>query len=174
MHQNIGIYPGTFDPLHDGHIAFCIETYRQCHLDRILLLPERDPRNKPHTTDLEHRVTAITAAIKPYTFIDIAVLESSPFTAAHTIPELSGVLGNATLSLLIGSDIVASLHLWNDLELLFQDGNSLVVGMRQGDDTQAVKSHIQRAEAKYGLTIPSTHIHTDHAHLASSDIRSAR
>ena len=42
----IGIYAGTFDPVHAGHVAFALQSLEAAKLDRVYFLPERRPRGK--------------------------------------------------------------------------------------------------------------------------------
>jgi nicotinate-nucleotide adenylyltransferase len=46
--MNIGIYAGTFDPVHDGHIAFAKAAISKANLDKVVIVAEKEPyRKKP-------------------------------------------------------------------------------------------------------------------------------
>jgi nicotinate-nucleotide adenylyltransferase len=44
--KKIGIFAGTFDPIHEGHVAFAQAVLADLSLDKIYFLPERQPRRK--------------------------------------------------------------------------------------------------------------------------------
>lgn len=44
--MRVAIYGGTFDPIHDAHLAVASEAYRACSLDRVLFVPASDPPHK--------------------------------------------------------------------------------------------------------------------------------
>ena len=52
--RNIALFGGTFDPVHDGHLAIADEARRAGHLDRVIFLPARQ---SPHKTDRRARAT---------------------------------------------------------------------------------------------------------------------
>ncbi|HEU5121705.1 MAG TPA: adenylyltransferase/cytidyltransferase family protein, partial [Candidatus Saccharimonadales bacterium] len=60
--RRIGIYSGTFDPVHYGHIAFAASAIRACNLDEVVFLPEPQPRYKAGVTDIAHRLALLTMA----------------------------------------------------------------------------------------------------------------
>jgi nicotinate-nucleotide adenylyltransferase len=129
----IGIYPGTFDPVHAGHIAFARETAAQCGLDRVVLIPERRPR-KEQVTDFADRVAMLQLATKDFPELEVAELSSERFTIKETLPELQKRFGHE-LTLLFGSDVVRTLKDWPDVDQLLQ-AVSLAIALR-GQESEA-------------------------------------
>jgi nicotinate-nucleotide adenylyltransferase len=169
--QRIGIYPGTFDPVHPGHIAFAREALQACQLDEVILLPERLPRGKQHVTGLAQRVTLLTKATATVANVRIAQLQSDQFTVAGTLPELEQLFPDAELTLLVGSDIARTfLYRWPGLEILLASMR-LAIGLRGHDTPSEIAGIIKELEQQYGLTVAYTLIRTPHAHLASSHFR---
>ncbi len=170
MQRRIGIYAGTFDPVHPGHLAFAVETARQCQLDEMLFLPEREPRAKQGVTDISHRVALLERATQNMPDTRVIQLDSPQFTIATTLPEIRSLTGDAKLTLLIGSDIVPTLPRWEHIHALLKD-TVLAIGVRTGDNVETVLAALQELERLYGKPVQHTLIYTAEADLTSSLIR---
>jgi nicotinate-nucleotide adenylyltransferase len=170
MTRRIGIYPGTFDPIHQGHLAFCLEVIKRDMVDEIILLPERSPRSKPNVASLSERLILLNEATSQFPLVQVVCLKSKQFTVKETLPELNEKFKDATLSLLIGSDIISSLCNWEGLNELL-DTMSLVVGMRQADIAAEVKATVEQIGQTQNRSIRYSVVGTAHADVASSRIR---
>jgi len=160
----VGIYAGTFDPVHNGHIAFAQEALKT-GLDRVVFLPERMPRSKPSVTDYAHRVAMLQLAVQDHPGLEVAQMSHDQFTVGHTLPELRKQFGD-DLTLLMGSDVAATLVNWQNVETLLEQ-TALLIALRR-DHTQAdVALNVKRAgqNARF-VCIPSPAPHT-----SSRDIR---
>jgi nicotinate-nucleotide adenylyltransferase len=174
MTERIGIYPGTFDPIHQGHIAFAIETRSRCHLDKIIFIPETTPRRKTDVTPFSERLRLLEQTLKQTPYLEAAHIQSSPFTVEHTLPELRNSFPHAELTLLIGSDIVHTFsHRWQGLEELFST-MPLAIGLRAGDTSNTIQSILSLHEHDYAVNIRYTLIETPHAHISSSMMRDTK
>ena len=167
--RRVGIYPGTFDPVHAGHISFA-KAALASGLDEVILIPEADPRYKTNVTELRHRAAMLRQATEPHERLALQTLRSSRFTIAETLPELQQLFPGAELSFLLGSDVARTLPQWEGLDQL---GNTrFVIGMRRTDNTDdvaAIASHM-RSQYQVELTLLPAGPATSHA--ASSTIRS--
>src|SRR5258706_15577528 len=105
MQKHIGIYSGTFDPVHPGHVAFALETLQTCKLDEVIFLPEQTPRDKQAVTDLSHRIALLERALADEPNMRVLKLRSPQFTVADTLPEIYAALKDTQLTLLVGSDV---------------------------------------------------------------------
>ena len=76
----VGIYAGTFDPVHVGHISFALQSLTAANLDSIYFAPERRPRNKQQVEHFAHRVAMIKRAIRPYRKFAILELVDTSFS----------------------------------------------------------------------------------------------
>jgi nicotinate-nucleotide adenylyltransferase len=166
MTSRIGIYSGTFDPVHAGHIAFAAAALHTCQLDEVVFLPEKRPRGKQNVTTLAHRKVLLEKAIEHTPGLRVVELPSDQFTPKQTLRELRQILSNADLTLLIGSDVVNHLFEWPDIDILLSDV-SLAIGIRAGDTQENVARVLQAAT----LPSSSTFIHTPLSSAASSHIR---
>lgn len=141
MKKRIGIYSGTFDPVHNGHVGFALNALETLELDQVVFIPEKSPRGKvkESVTDLAHRFELLVRAVAPYEALSVRLLSAEQFCVLGTLPELRSMFGDSELYLLIGSDVVATFdHRWNNLDQVFQNFR-LVIGLRAGDTKRHVK-----------------------------------
>jgi nicotinate-nucleotide adenylyltransferase len=165
MTRRIGIYSGTFDPVHRGHVAFALAAQKACDLEKIVLLPERQPRHKHRTAAFEHRLAMLELATAPHPQLSVLPLGETQFSVTDTLPQLRRQFPGAQLALLMGSDVVAQLADWPGITTLLA-AMELIVGMRQADNVAELHVVLDKLQAKYHL-IPSPN-----PSLASSHIRS--
>jgi nicotinate-nucleotide adenylyltransferase len=171
MKSRIGVYSGTFDPIHQGHIAFAEEAMRVCKLDKVVFLPERRPRDKHTVTDITHRIALIERATSDTAAFHVLSLTSEQHTVKDTLPELHAAFGSVHLTFLMGSDIVRTFpHRWDGLDILFREV-SFAIGMRTNDNKSEVAEIVAEMEHVYNTTIQHTYIHAPNADLTSSQIR---
>jgi nicotinate-nucleotide adenylyltransferase len=171
MKHHIGIYPGTFDPIHPGHIAFATKTMLTCRLDEVVFLPERKPRGKHDVTEIAQRIALIENTITTESNLKVANLTLEQFTIKDTLPELHGMFPEAAFTLLVGSDIVRTfLYRWKDLGTLLNE-TSLAIGMRANDTQDEMTEIIDELESRYHLLIHYSFIRASGADITSSQIR---
>lgn len=169
--KRIGIYSGTFDPVHTGHIAFALAACGGANLDKVIFVPEPSPRQKPHAASLDHRVAMLRSATKKHPRLGVAVLESPQFTVERTLPELKQLFPDAQLSLLMGSDTALSLAAWPDLEQLvnFVD---VIVGLRGNHTATDIQPIFDSIAKQYGAVSYQLIAMGGQAEVASTSVRS--
>ena len=57
--MRIGIYPGSFNPVHNGHIKIAITSVKQKLVDEVLIVPTGSYWNKNNLVDLNHRINML-------------------------------------------------------------------------------------------------------------------
>jgi nicotinate-nucleotide adenylyltransferase len=165
----IGIYAGTFNPVHAGHIAFALQAMKTAKLDKIYFLPERRPRHKQGVEHFAHRVAMLNRAARPYSAFDVLELDDISFTVKRTLPKLELLFPTARLVMLVGSDTAQCMPEWPLIDQLCKR-SELVVGTRVDSDM----STVQRQVATWPVQPLDTHILTSHApHVSSHHIREA-
>lgn len=169
--KRIGLYPGTFDPIHIGHITFAQESFERLQLDQVVFLPEDQPRGKWDVTSHHKRMQQVNTALSKYDDLRALRLDDACFTIQKTLPKLQKLFPDAQLTLLIGSDVVNGLENWQGLEELL-GSVSFAIGMRTGDRQDDVGSIIKTLEDKYDIPIGYQCILTPYAHVASTQLRS--
>jgi nicotinate-nucleotide adenylyltransferase len=168
--QSIGIFSGTFNPVHDGHIAFALEALTVCHLDKVVFMPEQSPRHKENPPDIAVRAAQLRQKISEYPQLEILILDQARFTVHETLPELHRLFGNVHLTLLLGSDVARGLADWPDIAELAADV-SFAVGLRKDDTSEECEEIKRRIESKTGIPLDIAYIRTDFSHLSSSQLR---
>lgn len=130
--SRIGIFGGSFDPVHSGHISFALLAIQAAKLDKVYFMPERQPRGKSGITHYTHRLSMLRQALRPHPALDILDLPDRSFTTARTLPRLHARFPDDELLLLLGSDVLPGLINWPDLGMLLLRCG-LIVGERQDD-----------------------------------------
>lgn len=141
IQKRIGIYAGTFDPVHAGHIAFALQAIEQAKLDKVYFLPERRPRYKLGIEHFAHRVAMIKQASLPHPKFYVLEPVEMALTVKRTLPLLRNKFKGAQLVFLFGSDAVAGLPDWPYAEQLLKD-SELVIAAREGKDTTELQAAI--------------------------------
>ena len=133
--ERLGVFGGTFDPVHVGHVVVAAETRSALGLDRVLLVVAGDPwqkRGKVVATAYD-RLTLVQAAVEDVDGVEGSAIEierDAPSVTADTLDALAGP--HRELFLVLGADAVANMHTWRRLD----DTRSLatiVVVERNGD-----------------------------------------
>jgi len=129
----VGIYSGTFDPVHAGHIVFALKSQKIADLEHIYFVPERRPQHGAAPEHYVHRSAMLARALQPYKQFSVFDLPDARLTSRSLTRVISG-LPEAEYSLLI----TASELLWHEGELpaLYRKHHLVV----------AVTTHAQMAE----------------------------
>lgn len=170
--SKVGIFSGTFDPIHAGHISFALAAIEAAGLDKVYILPEQQPRRKSGVTHYAHRVAMIRLALRPYQRIKILELPDRQFSVRSSWPRIKKRFSNDEVYQLVGSDMLHILsgadvrsH-WPGFEKYLQEV-SLLVGVRDEVDEQTVQDLLQ------SLKVTGQVFSTSNGHVSSSSIRRA-
>jgi nicotinate-nucleotide adenylyltransferase len=137
--ERIGVFGGTFDPVHVGHIVGAVEARRALALDRVVLVPAGDPWQKRGrvAAPAGDRLAMVQAAVDGIEGLEVSPLEverDGPSYTYQTLEDLSGP-GRA-LFLIVGADVAATMGSWVGVERL-PGLATLVVVTRAGGETIA-------------------------------------
>lgn len=138
----IGIYAGTFDPIHAGHIAFALQAIDKAKLDEVVIVPERRPRFKDAPEHYGHRTAMVKRAIRPHKRLSVLETVDAHFTVKKTLPQLRNIFGDAELVFLVGSDVAEHVPDWYNSDVLLESCE-LVVGVREGESPRLIQRVIQ-------------------------------
>lgn len=162
----IGVFGGSFDPVHRAHVALAQSALGALHLDQVRWVPAGNPWQKTRAmTAAEDRVALVQAAIaaEPRFVLDrIEVDRSGPSYTLDTIRELQAAHPGVQWVLLIGQDQYSGLHTWRDWQMLLALVE-LAVANRPGDLRQPhpdVQAFPHRMVPLPMLDISSTDIRT--------------
>lgn len=134
--RRIGIFGGTFDPVHNGHLRAALEVAERLALDEVRLMPSSVPphREAPLATASERlRMLQLAAEANPGFIVDD--LELARGGTSYTIDTLRAVRAqvgdDACLCLIVGSDAFARIDTWKDWRQLV-DHAHIAVAQRPG------------------------------------------
>lgn len=125
MPQRIGVFGGTFDPPHRGHLAVATAARDQLGLDRVLLVVANDPWKKSPGRDVTpatDRLALVRALVRGGDGRSLAGLEVSdaeirrggPSYTVVTLRELRSAYPDAELYLIIGRDLADDFGSWHE------------------------------------------------------------
>lgn len=118
--KKVGIYFGSFDPVHEGHLALAGAAVKECGLDKVFFLIEPRPRRKQGVKALEHRSAMVRLAIKHEPRFGSILLEQQRFTTLDTLPLLLERFAGAELYLMLGDDALSHFGDWPHVEELMR------------------------------------------------------
>ena len=167
--KRVGVYAGTFDPIHAGHVAFAEKALKDCQLDKIFFLVEPRPRRKQGVRALEHREAMLRLAISDHKAFGMILLEQANFSVESTLPKLQALFEGAKIYMLLGEDVFAHMNSWPHVERLLKTVR-FIVGIRVGDETK-VKQYLQTVEKTRGIQFKTIFLVTEHQSVSSSKIR---
>lgn len=142
VRPRIGIYAGTFDPVHTGHVAFALQALAEARLDEVIFLPERRPRHKPGVEHYAHRVAMLQRALGPHPALAVMETVDRHFTIKRTLPLLRHTYPDAQLVFLMGSDVIHVLPSWPYAARLLST-SELAIGVRSTHELQVVDAEIR-------------------------------
>jgi nicotinate-nucleotide adenylyltransferase len=149
--KKVGIFAGTFDPVHDGHLMFALQALQECQLDKVFFLVEPRPRRKQGVRALEHRIRMVQIAVAKERRFSTIILEQARFSVTETMPLLKELFKGAELYLLLGDDVLSHLSSWPHVNELVRDAN-FIVGVRDKGLDKA-KSSIESLQNARGLKL---------------------
>lgn len=137
--MNVGLFGGTFNPIHNGHIAVITHVKEIFGLDRVHLIPSAVPPHKP-TTNLApalDRFQMVAQAVQPVpglTVSDIELKRKGRSFSVDTIKQFKKRTGaRADLFFILGTDAFFDMETWKGTRDIFQASTPIVM-TRAGDN----------------------------------------
>jgi len=114
--SRIGVFGGTFDPVHNGHLIMAQEAVVRLKLDRMLFVAANRPSHKraPGLVDVEHRIAMLRLAIKGNRSFEVSRLEADLGGFSYTVNTLEALhrTTRAELFFLMGQDSLEEFGRW--------------------------------------------------------------
>jgi len=125
-----GILGGTFDPVHNAHLALARAALEHLALERIVWLPTGAPKYRaPASTPAQHRVAMLRLALEGEPRYAIDERELDPAHSGYTVDTLKAIGGRPVL--LLGADQYAKFETWHRWQEILERA-SLAVFARPG------------------------------------------
>lgn len=142
----IGIYGGTFDPPHIGHLVTADQARQDANLDHLAFLPAGDPPHKgSDVTDVKHRLAMLRAAVPDSEAFSISTVEIDRIGESYsynTMRAFSEKYPNADFFFLMGEDSFLDIEQWYRWEELLDLVTTLVM-LRPEGTKQYRKKHVR-------------------------------
>jgi nicotinate-nucleotide adenylyltransferase len=124
--MKIGLYFGTFNPIHVGHLIIANHMAENADLDQVwLVVTPHNPHKKKETLlDDYHRLQMVHLATEDYPKLKPSNIEfklSQPNYTVNTLVHLEEKYPDHEFSLIMGEDNLKSLHKWKNFEVLLQN-----------------------------------------------------
>jgi len=147
----IGIYGGTFSPIHIGHIVSALSFKKQFGLDRLIIMPASVP---PHKTlkdgvSAEHRYNMCLKAFENVSGVEVSRLEIDRVGKSYTFDTVSAIRSlypDSELYLLCGTDMILTFDEWYRYDELLNMIN-LVYARRESDES--IGEELEKKITKY-------------------------
>ena len=116
---SIGVFGGTFDPIHHGHLALAEEAREALGLESVLFVPAATPPHKPghRIASAEHRLAMVEAAIAGNPGFGCTRLEIDRPGPSYTVDTLEGLHGRhdaGHLWFILSSEALAGFPVWRE------------------------------------------------------------
>lgn len=140
----LGIFGGTFDPIHFGHITPVIEGAEKANIKKVALMPCYIPSHKnPATASSEDRLKMVelVCADYPLFYPDARdINRGKPTFSVDSLKEIRAAMPSTPLCFFIGSDSLQNLLTWHDLQTLFTLCH-FIVCERTGDSVKGMQGN---------------------------------
>lgn len=144
--HRLGVYGGSFDPVHFGHLLPVEEARVSMGLDRILFVPAFSPPHKPAgpSASAFHRFAMAALALEPYpafTLSDFEAQRGSTTYTVETLRHLRAVHPESEVVLVAGSDALATFASWRSWSEIASE-HRVVVLYREPWDLAALRQKL--------------------------------
>ena len=124
--MKIGLYFGTFNPIHVGHLIIANHMAEHSDLDQVWMVvtPHNPHKKKSSLLDDFHRLHMVHLATEGFSKIkpsDIEFKLPQPNYTVNTLVHLEEKYPTHTFSLIMGEDNLKSLHKWKNYEVILQN-----------------------------------------------------
>lgn len=127
--MKLGIYVGSFNPVHNGHIKVANYLLEKGLVDKVIMIPTPNYWDKTNLVDLNKRIDMLRFFEKDNLIIDDK--HNYPLTY-QVLESLEKDYPNDELYLVIGSDNLENLHLWKNIDEILK--HHIIVVRRNGDE----------------------------------------
>lgn len=160
----IGVFGGTFDPPHVGHLVTAVNVWHALHLDFVILMVANVPWQKAGTrsiTPAEDRLAMVQAAVRDVPGLvagDHEIRAGGPSYTADTLAALAEEYPGAELFTIVGDDAAAGIHTWERADEVLARSTMVVVD-RPG------------APVRLDDSIDWVHVEVPRLEVSSTDLR---
>jgi len=126
----IGIFGGTFDPIHNGHVQVIENLLRMLNFDKFIVIPNGHPPHKEESIDPKDKLELVKIALAHIDNIQIDERELNSITPSYaylTFKQIQLENEGCILAWVMGSDSFLGIETWYEHEKLLQEANLLIL-----------------------------------------------
>ena len=173
--MTLGVLGGTFDPIHNGHLAAADAAQRALGLDAITLVPSRIPphRQDPVGASGEHRyaMASLAAAERQgWTASRIEIDRDGPSYSFDTLAELGTGRRSTQIFFILGADAFAEIATWSRYPAVLDLANFVVVS-RPGITLDSLRERVPSAFVRPSATTRVILVDAHTPDVSSTEIR---
>ena len=172
--MKIGIFGGTFNPPHIGHVRAAQASARELKLDRLLVIPDFLPPHKdlaPGSPDGEERLRLCRIAfggIKKCRVSDMELRRGGRSYTVDTLRRVRETYPQAKLYLLMGTDMLLCFEEWREFEEILSMATLAVFARGEGEERQ-IAAASENLRLRYGANVKTVKLEETEA--SSTEIR---
>ena len=169
--RRTGIFGGTFDPIHMGHLILAQTALSEYSLDKIIFIPSGGSYMKENVSDKNHRLQMVKLAIEDNPQFQLSTIETDRQGNSYsyeTLLYLTQTNPETEFFFIVGADTLFSIENWVKPEQIFQCV-TLLVALRPGFDQARIMNQITRLENIYQAKIKL--LVSKNIEISSTDIR---
>jgi len=174
-----GIYGGSFNPIHRGHLTAAMSAARQLGLDRLFLIPASVPPHKQLSADsataqqrLEMTVLATAEMDCKVDVLDIELKRTGKSYTSDTLRELKKQYPDDELWLLMGTDMFLSFHTWHEPEVIMSLASIGAFSRTVEGEDEEFAAQEKFLESTYGARVVTLE-NPDVIEISSTQVRAA-
>lgn len=144
----VGIFGGTFDPPHLGHLIIAQAVREIRNLDKIIFVPSYISPHKKNisTSDKSHRLNMIKLGINDYPYFDFSEIELKKKSVSYTIDTLRELKKiHDKLELIIGLDNIVNFKTWKDPDEIIKIAKLIVIKRKTNKETDSKDKYFKSA-----------------------------
>lgn len=147
--MGMGVFGGTFDPIHQAHLELAQAALDQLSLDRIIFIPAGQPwlKTGQSLTPACHRMAMVRLAVEDnpaFSVSDMEINRPGPTYTVDTLEALHRELGeDEDLHLILGADVLDQFYRWKDPDRVLELCR-LAVAKRSGGDESDIRGFLDR------------------------------
>lgn len=170
--KKYGIFGGSFNPIHYGHLMICEYIKEEMGLDKVIFIPTGNPPHKEIEVSAKDRYEMVKTAISPNPDFDISDIETTRVRLSYTVDtirELKEIYKEEKLYFIIGMDSLFQLKTWKKIKDLSSE-IEFVVAKRPGYlDDEKINREIKYLKENFGTKIIL--VETPLYEISSTDLR---
>jgi nicotinate-nucleotide adenylyltransferase len=162
--SKVGIFGGTFDPIHHGHLITAQSVKEIRNLDKIIFIPAFISPHKQNekASSAENRLNMIKLALYNTNFFDYSDYEIKQHSISYTVDTVRAFKKlYDEIDLIIGYDNIFSFHTWKDPDEIIKLANIVVLRRKSSHPIDYIDKYVEAA----------TFVQTRGIEISATDIR---